>query len=111
MITNKAGLAMPAIVAVLSLLLPFTASAAEAATGQRADAPAQQITVNLADGTGPVFHGASGALYGLSEDGVPGADLFSPLHVTTIAAKPPGGLQHPTGDADKVLASLVPSGA
>lgn len=35
----------------------------------------QQITVSLDSDTGPVFHGASGALYGLSDDGVPGADL------------------------------------
>jgi hypothetical protein len=62
----------------------------------------QQITVNLANGTGPVFHGASGALYGISENGVPGADLMAPLHIKAIDAKPPGGLQHPTGDADKI---------
>ena len=70
----------------------------------------QQLTVNLAGETGPVFHGASGALYGLSEDGVPGADLLAPLHVRTIAQKPPGGLQHPTGDADKVAPGFIGTG-
>jgi len=61
-----------------------------------------QITVSLDSDTGPVFHGASGALYGLGDDGVPGADLLAPLHLRTISQKPPGGLQHPGGDADRV---------
>ena len=69
-----------------------------------------QLTVHLANETGPVFGGASGALYGLSEDGVPAADLLAPLHVRTIAQKAPGGLQHPTGDADKVAAGFFAAG-
>jgi hypothetical protein len=70
----------------------------------------QQLTVDLASETGPVLGGASGALYGLSEDGVPGADLLAPLHVRTIAQKPPGGLQHPTGDTDKVAPGFFGAG-
>jgi len=69
-----------------------------------------QLTVHLASETGPVFGGASGALYGLSEDGVPGSDLLTALHVRTIAQKPPGGLQHPTGDADKVAPGFFAAG-
>ena len=30
-----------------------------------------QIAVGMDSDTGPAFHGASGALYGLSDDGVP----------------------------------------
>jgi hypothetical protein len=70
----------------------------------------QQITVGLASDTGPVFHGASGALYGLSEDGVPGTDLLAPLHIRTISQKPPGGLQHPTGGADRVAPGFFGAG-
>jgi len=66
--------------------------------------------VNLGNDTGPVFHGASGALYGLSENGVPGADLMDPLHVRAIDAKPPGGLQHPVGDADKIAPEFFGAG-
>jgi hypothetical protein len=66
--------------------------------------------VHLGRETGPVFGGASGALYGLSEDGVPGTDLLAPLQVRTIAQKPPGGLQHPTGDADKVAPGFFAAG-
>jgi hypothetical protein len=69
-----------------------------------------QLTVHLASETGPVFGGASGALYGLSEDGVPAADLLAPLQVRTIAQKPPGGLQHPNGDADKVAPGFFAAG-
>jgi hypothetical protein len=60
--------------------------------------------------TGPVFRGASGALYGLSDDGVPGADLLEALHIRTISQKPPGGLQHPTGDADRVAPGFFGAG-
>lgn len=70
----------------------------------------QQITVSLDSDTGPVFHGASGALYGLSEDGVPGADLLAPLRIRTISQKPPGGLQHPGGDADRVAPGFFGAG-
>ena len=70
----------------------------------------QQITVSLDSDTGPVFHGASGALYGLSDDGVPGADLLAPLRVRTISQKPPGGLQHPGGDADEVAPGFFGAG-
>jgi hypothetical protein len=69
-----------------------------------------RLTVSLASETGPVFHGASGALYGLSEDGVPRADLLAPLRVRSIAQKPPGGLQHPNGDVDKVAPGFFSAG-
>ena len=69
-----------------------------------------QITVSLDRDTGPVFHGASGALYGLSDDGVPGADLLAPLHIRTVSQKPPGGLQHPGGDADRVAPGFFGAG-
>ena len=57
-----------------------------------------------------MFHGASGALYGLSENGVPGADLIDPLHVRTIAQGPANAAQHPTGHADQVAPEFVASG-
>jgi hypothetical protein len=72
--------------------------------------PPPQLTVRLDRDTGPVFGGASGALYGLSEDGVPAADLLAPLHVRSISQKPPGGRQHPTGDADRVAATFFGAG-
>jgi hypothetical protein len=70
----------------------------------------QQMTVNLAADTGPVLHGASGALYGLSEDNVPGADLFDPLRVQTIAQGPPNAAQHPNGHSDEVAPEFFSAG-
>ncbi len=111
MIVHKARTAVTAIVfaTATAVTTPLVLAPASAAPGAGPSA-AQQITVNLASPTGPVFHGATGALYGLSEDGVPGADLFSPLHVRAIAAKPPGGLQHPSGDADKIAPEFFGAG-
>jgi hypothetical protein len=100
--TRTLAAAMTAIVTGTALLTSIPAVAAGGGP--------QQITVNLADSTGPVFHGADGALYGLSENGVPGADLFDPLHIRAIDAKPPGGLQHPTGDADKIAPEFAGAG-
>lgn len=77
------------------------APAAIVAATAPARAATQQISVNLGSTTGAVYHGASGALYGLARDGVPGLPLLAPLHVRTIAQKPPNGAQHPGGDADK----------
>jgi hypothetical protein len=57
----------------------------------------QQITVSLDSDTGPVFHGASGALYGLGEVGVPGgASHGGAIH---------GGAIHGGGD-ERMLTAL-----
>ncbi|MFJ1806742.1 MULTISPECIES: CBM35 domain-containing protein [unclassified Streptomyces] len=64
-----------------------------------AQAATPQLTVDLAQTTGAVMHGANGALYGLSDDGVPGDSITTPLHMTSIATKAPDGAQHPNGDA------------
>ncbi|MET7476595.1 CBM35 domain-containing protein [Streptomyces sp. NPDC005648] len=70
-----------------------------ALTGPVAHAADPRLTVDLGRTTGPVMHGANGALYGLSDDGVPGDSITTPLHMTSIATKAPDGAQHPNGDA------------
>ena len=87
-----AAVSAMAVAAAMAALVPHVAAAATGGT----------LTVNLASSTGPVLGGASGALYGLSENGVPGSDLLSPLHIKTIAAGPAGGAQHPSGHTDQV---------
>lgn len=89
-----------------ALALP---TAVLAGTGS-AHAATQQISVNFASDTGAVYHGAEGALYGLAQNGVVGPSLLAPLHMRTLAQKPPGGTQHPGGDADKVAGEFVNSG-
>jgi hypothetical protein len=64
-----------------------------------AHAATPQFTVDLSRTTGAVMHGANGALYGLSDNGVPGDSLIAPLHMTTTTQKAPDGAQHPNGDA------------
>lgn len=90
--------------------LILTTSILPLAAAVPAAAATQQITVNLGADTGPVFHGASGALYGLSENGVPGTDLIDPLHIQTIAQGPANAAQHPTGHADHVAPEFFAAG-
>ncbi|RAG86454.1 cellulosome protein [Streptacidiphilus pinicola] len=91
-----------AALAVPTALLAGTTTPAHAAT--------QQITVNLGSDTGAVHDGAAGALYGLAQNGIAGPSLLAPLHMRTLAQKPPGGAQHPGGDADKVAGEFVNAG-
>jgi len=90
--------------AVAAVLVTTAASAGAMATP--AAAATSTFTVNLGTSTGAMLHGANGALYGVSDAGVPSANLVAPLNVTTIAQGPPGDTQHPNGDAGKISASF-----
>ncbi|TXS49239.1 cellulosome protein [Streptomyces sp. uw30] len=70
----------------------------------------QRLTVDLAASEGPVLLGANGALYGLSDDGVPGDAVLEPLKITSVTQKPEGGAQHPNGDALTVSRSFFRNG-
>ncbi|WP_327312949.1 CBM35 domain-containing protein [Streptomyces sp. NBC_01235] len=70
----------------------------------------QRLTVDLAASEGPVLLGANGALYGLSDDGVPSDAALEPLKITSISQKPEGGAQHPNGDALSVSRSFFRNG-
>ncbi|KOU73310.1 cellulosome protein [Streptomyces sp. MMG1533] len=83
--------------------LPAAGPAAAAADPQR-------LTVDLAASEGPVTLGANGALYGLSDDGVPSDAALEPLKITSISQKPEGGAQHPNGDALSVSKSFFRNG-
>ena len=87
----------------MAATLPATGSAAAAAEPQR-------LTVDLAASEGPVMLGANGALYGLSDDGVPSDAALEPLKITSISQKPEGGAQHPNGDALTVSKSFFRNG-
>jgi hypothetical protein len=90
--------------AVAAVLVTTAASAG--AMANPAAAATSTFTVNLGTSTGAMLHGANGALYGVSDAGVPSANLVTPLNVTTIAQGPPGDTQHPNGDAGKISASF-----
>ncbi|MFJ3799090.1 carbohydrate-binding protein [Streptomyces sp. NPDC090088] len=92
--------AMVAVAAIGALLaVPGTAAAAS-----------QTYTVDLGTTTGAVLHGSNGALYGQSDDGVPGDNLLAPLKLTTGSQKPPGGAQHPGADILDVAPSFFRNG-
>lgn len=73
-------------------------------------AAAQRVTVDLAASEGEVLRGANGALYGLSDDGVPSDAALAPLKLTTVSQKAEGGAQHPNGDAVTVSKSFFRNG-
>ena len=58
----------------------------------------------------PLFQRVAGHLYGVSEPNVPTIDLLSPLKPGAVDQKPLDGLQHPSGDAFRVEATLLESG-
>jgi hypothetical protein len=70
-----------------------------------------RLVADFATPTGPVLHGATGSLYGVAEDGVPGDELLDALDLTTLAAGPDGGAQHPGGDASSAVAVLRRNGS
>ncbi|WP_461008410.1 CBM35 domain-containing protein [Streptomyces capparidis] len=79
-------------------------------TAQPAAAAPQRLTVDLAAPEGAVMRGANGALYGLSDDGVPSDAALEPLKLTSVSQKPEGGAQHPNGDAITVSKSFFRNG-
>ena len=77
---------------------PTTALAASSSNTLVVDA-----NVNLR----PVTHAASGALYGLSENGTPSARYVDPLHPSSFVQMAPGGSQLPNGEPAPAGDALV----
>ncbi|GLI28572.1 hypothetical protein ARHIZOSPH14_28140 [Agromyces rhizosphaerae] len=73
------------------------------------DGPAS-VSVDLAVDTGAVYGGATGVLYGMSDDGVPSDDLVAGMRPRTLAQKPPAGDQHPNGDVLDISAAFFDNG-
>ncbi|MEV8115417.1 CBM35 domain-containing protein [Streptomyces xiamenensis] len=98
----------------MTIAAAVTAATLGAAAPDRGDAgePAAvpALTVDLGASEGPLLYGANGALYGLSDDGVPSDAILAPLKLSTITQKPEGGAQHPNGDALTVSDSFFRNG-
>lgn len=92
-------IAAASVAAVASLGLVAVTPAASAAT-------VDHLGVALGSSTGPVRGGAGGTLYGLGDPGNPTQALIDGAHITNTSQKPPGGAQHPTGDALRVEPSF-----
>lgn len=64
------------------------------------------LTVDAGDKGDEISNYATGFLYGLAEPGVPGEAMTNSLDISTVSQKVIGGLQHPTGDIDRVADQL-----
>ncbi len=90
---------MSLILAVMSLL-----------PGKMGLAVGPSVIFDASNLTGEVTNGASGYLYGLSEDGVPSYNMVESLDVSSVSAKTQGGLQHPIGEVGDVANELTANG-
>lgn len=96
------GIIMISIITVFSS--KSSISSAKSSTGA-------EITVDLADRSlGEIYHGASAALYGLSEPNVPDINTLIPIKPSHILQKAPNGVQHPSGDGLRVADYFFESG-
>lgn len=72
--------------------------------------PPAEITVDMAESTGAVKHGATGFLYGLGEDDVPNVNLLTAIKPYMCEQKPADGLQHPNGDILNIADTFLEAG-
>lgn len=64
------------------------------------------LTVDASDRGDRVSNYATGFLYGLAEPGVPSDAMVDSLDISSVSQKVIGGLQHPTGDVDRLSEQL-----
>ena len=68
------------------------------------------LTVDMTSETGDILHGASGFLYGISNEDVPTTNTLVPLKPKVLATKGALGTEHPYGDALDVAETFLSSG-
>ena len=85
-------------------------AARPAARTQAAATTAENLSVDLGTSTGAVGHGAEGALYGISDQGVPSENLISGMGLQTTDTKAQDGQQHPGSDALEIARPFVNAG-
>ncbi|MDO5520111.1 MAG: LamG-like jellyroll fold domain-containing protein [bacterium] len=68
------------------------------------------MTVDMAEETGAVKHGATGFLYGIGDSNVPSTNLLTALKPEGCEQKPANGLQHPSGDFLEIADTFLESG-
>jgi hypothetical protein len=71
---------------------------------------AEDLSVDLGSDTGPVSHGADGALYGIYDQGVPSENLIEGMGLQTTDTKAQDGQQHPGSDALEIAQPFVDAG-
>ncbi len=68
------------------------------------------LTVDMSAETGDILHGASGFLYGISNEDVPTVNTLVPLKPKVLATKGALGTEHPYGDALDVAETFLAGG-
>lgn len=68
--------------------------------------PTLHFDADPANSKSEVLHGSTGFLYGVSEIGVPSADLLSAISPKILVQKAAGGQQHPSGDGYRLTPYL-----
>ncbi len=68
------------------------------------------LTVDMTAETGDILHGASGFLYGISNEDVPTTNTLVPLKPKVLATKGALGTEHPYGDALDVAETFIAGG-
>ncbi len=64
------------------------------------------LTVDAENRGDEISNYATGFLYGLAEPGVPSEAMTESLDISSVSQKVIGGLQHPTGDIDRIADQL-----
>lgn len=91
-----------ALAAGVALSPPVTAVAAPS--------PAETLGVDLGAPTGAFHGGASGALYGIADQGVPSDNLIAGMGLASVDTKAQDGQQHPGSDALEVAEPFLAGG-
>jgi hypothetical protein len=89
-----------------ALVLAATLLAADPTTATAASS-SNTLVVDVNQNLRAVTHVASGALYGLSENGTPAARYVDPLHPSSFVQMAPGGSQLPNGESVPAGDALV----
>jgi hypothetical protein len=93
-VTGRSRRRVASVVTVAALVASGCALGAVPA----AHAATDTLVVDFATATGEFKGGASGMLYGLSDDGVPTDAIIAGANPRNLTQKAPGGAQHPNGD-------------
>ena len=64
------------------------------------------LEIDASKPLGEITTKATGFLYGLAEPGVPSEAITDSLDISSVSQKVIGGLQHPTGDIDRIADQL-----
>lgn len=70
----------------------------------------QTFTVDMTDEQGELTHGASGFLWGLSNEDIPTTNMIAPLKPKVLATLAMNGSEHPYGDPIDVAKTFLESG-